>query len=248
MQNIFNLIFDNILIVGFFLAVYLIYKQYNDLKNRTSSILDLFNKTLLKYLEDKFNQARLLAEELKKEYGHVDKLNTEIERLLYIIDKSNEKTINNYVETSNALNKFKIDKKIDAEKYPRMLELNKIKLFTDEEMESLDNGLAIARKEYNTEAFRYNEKASSFPIQYLTKYLKLNTQYSIFDALTKKYSDIYEVFEEEEPEINFLSSLNYVKEDEVPDELPKLKDSKEDEVIEISSYDQKNKINKEDQI
>lgn len=239
MQNIFNLIFDNILIVGFFLAVYLIYKQYNDLKNRTSSILDLFNKTLLKYLEDKFNQARLLAEELKKEYGHVDKLNTEIERLLYIIDKSNEKTINNYVETSNALNKFKIDKKIDAEKYPRMPELNKIKLFTDEEMESLDNGLAIARKEYNTEAFRYNEKASSFPIQYLTKYLKLNTQYSIFDALTKKYSDIYEVFEEEEPEINFLSSLNYVKEDEVPDELPKLKDSKEDEVIEISSYDQK---------
>lgn len=239
MQNIFNLIFDNILIVGFFLAVYLIYKQYNDLKNRASSILDLFNKTLLKYLEDKFNQARLLAEELKKEYGHVDKLNTEIERLLYIIDKSNEKTINNYVETSNALNKFKIDKKIDAEKYPRMLELNKIKLFTDEEMESLDNGLAIARKEYNTEAFRYNEKASSFPIQYLTKYLKLNTQYSIFDALSKKYSDMYEVFEEEEPEINFLSSLNYVKEDEVPDELPKLKDSKEDEVIEISSYDQK---------
>lgn len=239
MQNIFNLIFDNILIVGFFLAVYLIYKQYNDLKNRTSSILDLFNKTLLKYLEDKFNQARTLAEELKKEYGHVDKLNTEIERLLYIIDKANEKTINNYVETSNALNKFKIDKKIDAEKYPRMLELNKIKLFTDEEMESLDNGLAIARKEYNTEAFRYNEKASSFPIQYLTKYLKLNTQYSIFDALSKKYSDIYEVFEEEEPEINFLSSLNYVKEEDISEELPKLKDSKEDEVIEISSYDQK---------
>ncbi len=239
MQNIFNLIFDNILLVGFILAVYLVYKQYTDLKNRTSSMLDLFNKTLSKYLEDKFNAAKSLAEELKKEYGHVDKLNTEIDRLLYIIDKSSEKTINNYVETSNALNKFKIDKKIDAEKYPRMLELNKIKLFTDEEMESLDNGLAIARKEYNTEAFRYNEKASSFPIQYLTKYLKLNSQYSIFDALSKKYSDMYEVFEEEEPEINFLSSLNYVKEDDLSNDLPKLKESKENEVIEISSYDQK---------
>lgn len=238
MQNIFNLIFDNILLILFILAIYLVYKQYKDLKTKTATMLDIFNKTLAKYLEDKFNKAKSLAEELKNEYGHVDKLNTEIDRLLYIIEKSNNKTINNYVETSNALNKFKIDKKIDSKKYPRMLELNEIKLFTDKEMESLDNGIAIARREYNAEAFRYNEKASSFPIQYLTKSLKLNSQYSIFDALANTYSDMYEVFEEEEPEINSLSSLNYVQEDDVPEDLPVIKSS-EEEVIEISSYDQK---------
>ena len=53
-------------------------------------------------------------------------------------------------------------------------------------MESLDNGIAIARKEYNAQAFRYNEKASSFPIQYLTKALKVKSQYSIFDAPSKR--------------------------------------------------------------
>ena len=76
-------------------------------------------------------------------------------------------------------------------------------------MESLDNGIAIARKEYNTQAFRYNEKANGFPMQYLTKLLKLNSQFLIFDKpRAKKYSELYEVFEEEEPEIDSLTSLN----------------------------------------
>ena len=76
-------------------------------------------------------------------------------------------------------------------------------------MNSKENGIAIARKEYNTQAFRYNEKASSFLMQYLTKSLKLNQQYLIFDApKASKYEENYEVFEEEEPEINSLSSLN----------------------------------------
>ena len=96
-----------------------------------------------------------------------------------LLEKSEEGTINELVEISNLINKFKIDKKIDSKKYPRMLELNDLTIFKEEEMESLDNGLAIARKEYNTMAFRYNEKANSFPMNKLATSFKLNKQYKI---------------------------------------------------------------------
>ena len=102
-----------------------------------------------------------------------------------------------------------MSKKIDFEKFPYLLELEKLGTFTEDDLTSVDNGVAIARREYNAQAFRYNEKASSFFMQYLTKLLKLNQQYIIFDApVSSFYEDNYEVFEEEEPEINSLSTLN----------------------------------------
>ena len=133
----------------------------------------------------------------------------EINRLLLLIEKGVTGNINDKVETSNAINKFKLSKKIDLKKYPFLKELEDLGTFNEEDMNSKENGIAIARKEYNTQAFRYNEKASSFLMQYLTKSLKLNQQYLIFDApKASKYEENYEVFEEEEPEINSLSSLN----------------------------------------
>ncbi len=226
MQTIFNILFDYFFLflgIGF---VYYSYRQYTDLKERTAKIYDLFKKTLYPYLDKRYKEAKDLANSLKEEYGHVDKLNTEIDRLLLILEKSEEGTINELVEISNLINKFKIDKKIDSKKYPRMLELNDLTIFKEEEMESLDNGLAIARKEYNTMAFRYNEKANSFPMNKLATSFKLNKQYKIFDALkTSNYDEIYEVFEEQEPEIHSLTVLNYIKEE---DDLPKLKDEVEE--------------------
>lgn len=226
MQTIFNILFDYFFLflgIGF---VYYSYRQYTDLKERTAKIYDLFKKTLYPYLDKRYKEAKDLANSLKEEYGHVDKLNTEIDRLLLILEKSEEGTINELVEISNLINKFKIDKKIDSKKYPRMLELNDLTIFKEEEMESLDNGLAIARREYNTMAFRYNEKANSFPMNKLATSFKLNKQYKIFDALkTSNYDEIYEVFEEQEPEIHSLTVLNYIKEE---DDLPKLKDEVEE--------------------
>lgn len=226
MQTIFNILFDYFFLflgIGF---VYYSYRQYTDLKERTAKIYDLFKKTLYPYLDKRYKEAKDLANSLKEEYGHIDKLNTEIDRLLLILEKSEEGTINELVEISNLINKFKIDKKIDSKKYPRMLELNDLTIFKEEEMESLDNGLAIARKEYNTMAFRYNEKANSFPMNKLATSFKLNKQYKIFDALkTSNYDEIYEVFEEQEPEIHSLTVLNYIKEE---DDLPKLKDEVEE--------------------
>ncbi len=219
MQALFNLIFDNFILVFIAGSGYYIYKQYKDLQERTASLNEIFIKTLNDYLEKKFSEAKKLAESVKKDYGHIERMDTEINRLLFIIEKSASGEINDLVETSNAINKFKVDKKIDAKKYPRMLELNNLGTFNEEDMESLDNGVAIARKEYNTQAFRYNEKASTFPIQYLTKYLKLNSQYSIFAAPKSSNYDLnYEVFEEQEPEIHSLTSLNYAKVEEPPKE------------------------------
>ena len=232
MQALFNLIFDNFILVFIIASIYYIYKQYKDLQERTISMNDIFIKTLNDYLEKKFSEAKNLAESIKKEYGHIDKIAAEVDRLLIIIEKSSSGEINDLVATSNAINKYKVDKKINSKKYPRMLELNSLGIFDEEDMESLDNGIAIARKEYNTQAFRYNEKASSFPIQYLTKYLKLNSQYSIFDApKSSTYELDYEVFEEQEPEIHSLTVLNFSRTDE-PDntELPAQLDEEDLEI------------------
>lgn len=242
MQALFNLIFDNFILIFIIGAVYYIYKQYKDLQDRTNSINNIFIKTLNNYLEQKFTEATKLAEEIKKEYGHIDQIAAEIDRLLFIVEKASTKDVNDIVATSNALNKFKVDKKIDIKKYPRIIELNELGTFDEEEMESLDNGIAIARKEYNAQAFRYNEKASSFPIQYLTKALKVKSQYSIFDApKSSTYELNYEVFEEQEPEINFLTMLNYSKEE--PEDIKKdiEEDMQEDENSQIELTNEKDK-------
>ena len=225
MQALFNFIFDNFILFFIIGAGYYIYKQYNDLKSRTMAMNEIFIKTLNDYLEKKFTETKELAESIKNDYGHIDRMAAEINRLLFILEKGSSGEINDLVEASNAINKFKVDKKIDSKRYPRMLELNNIGIFDEEEMESLDNGIAIARKEYNAQAFRYNEKASSFPIQYLTKYLKVNSQYKIFEApKSSTYELDYEVCEEKEPEINSLTVLNFTGEiePEITDPLEEL--------------------------
>lgn len=245
MQALFNLIFDNFILVFIVASCYYVYRQYKDLQDRTNSINNIFIKTLNNYLEQKFSDAKKLAESIKEEYGHVDKMAAEIDRLLFIIEKGSSGNVNDLVAASNAINKFKVDKKIDSKKYPRMLELNKLGIFDEEEMESLDNGIAIARKEYNAQAFRYNEKASSFPIQYLTKYFKLNSQFSIFDApKSSTYEMNYEVFEEQEPEINSLTMLNFSKQEDTTE--PEEVNISNDFDIELSDDDLKPSVSLED--
>lgn len=209
MSGLANFLFGNIfLIILVIIAIYT-YRQYADLKSRTMTINDIFKKTLDAYLSEKVKEARELADKLMKEHGEDEVVAAEINRLLYQIEIFDNGTINDKVATSNSINKFKVSKKIDREKYPFLKALDDLGTFSEEDMTSLENGVAIARKEYNTQAFRYNEKAQEVPIQYLTKFLKLNSQYLIFDAPRyERYENNYEVFEEKEPEINSLSVLN----------------------------------------
>lgn len=235
MKGLFNFFFNNAILFLIIGSFYYIYRQYKGLKDKDKEIKTEFNKILNSYLDKKIVEAAKLATDLEKEYGHVELIRQEIERLEYTLEKGISGTINAKVETSNLLNKFKLNKKIDIEKYPNLKEIEKIGTFTEEEMASIDNGLAITRKEYNVLAFRYNEKANEFPIEYLKKYLKLVNQYAIFDApKTNRYEEEFEVFEEKEPEINSLSSLNRVEEVELPKEEPK---KEEEQNVEIEYTD-----------
>jgi len=219
MTGLVNFIFNNAILVIIIGAIYYIYRQYKNLREIDKEIKIEFNKILNKYLDNKILAAGKIATELEKEYGHVDMIKQEIDRLKYSVEKGINGSINDKVETSNLLNKFKLNKKINLEKYPNLTELEKLGTFTEEEMSSVDNGIAITRREYNTLAFKYNEKANEFPIEYLKKFFKLLNQYSIFDApKTSHYEEEFEVFEEKEPEINSLSSLNRADEIELPQE------------------------------
>ncbi len=215
MKGLFNFIFNNAILVIVLAAIYYIYRQYKGLKDRDKDIKLEFSKILNGYLDKKIAESLEVAKEIEKEYGNVDLIRQEIERLQYSIEKGINGSINDKVEASNLLNKFKLNKKIDKEKYPNLKDLENIGTFTEEEMESVDNGLAITRKAYNAQAFRYNEKANEFPIEYLTKLFKLVPQYAIFEQRKNStYEENFEVFEEKEPEINSLSSLNMVTEEQ----------------------------------
>lgn len=235
MTAIINFIFNNFFLFVIILLAYYLYRQYKDLKDKTIKINDLFDKTLNKYLETKINEAKETTDRILKEYGREDAVSTEINRLLFTIEKGVTGTINDKVKTSNAINKFKLSKKIDLEKYPYLEELNNLGTFTEEDLDSKDNGVAIARRGYNTQAFRYNEKTGTFIIQYLAKLFKLPERYIIFEApKSDKYEEIYEVFEEEEPEINSLASLNRTDDNEeksLNDLLLKNDDAEKEEVV-----------------
>ncbi len=235
MIEIFNFIFDNFFLFIFLFICYWLYTQYKDLKKRTATINEIFTTTLNKYLEEKIKIAEETTDRILKEYGREDTVSTEINRLLLLIEKGVKGSINDKVTTSNAINKFKLSKKIDFDRYPYLLELNELGTFKDVDIEDLTNDISIARREYNAEAFRYNEKASSIIMQYLTKLLHLPSQYIIFDAQKiTRYEDNYEVFEEKEPEINSLAVLNRSEKVEVEkslEELLKKDDSEETEDI-----------------
>lgn len=239
MMEILGFVFENFLLVLFGALFILGYIQYKDLKTRTTKINDLFVKTLNSYLEAKINEAKETTDDILKKYGREDTVSTEINRLLLLIEKGVSGSINDKVTTSNAINKFKLSKKIDFKRYPYLLELEKLGTFNDEG-ETLENDINDARKEYNVLAFQYNEKASNFPIQYLTKYLGLTSQYMIFDQpKNAKYHDIYEVFEEVETDINSLANLNMSMpdEDDLNDLILKNKKEEEPEEIKIEHND-----------
>lgn len=209
MQMIFNFIFDNFLLVVGGILIWYIVVQYKDLKEKTTKIKNLFEKTLNPYLEEKINEAKTVADEIKEEYVNNKEIETEITRLMTIIEKGITGTINEKVETSNTINKYKAPKQLDLEKYPKIEKLNELGTFDEEDVDAENDGISIARREYNALAFRYNEKAGGFPMNLLTKTLGLSQSYKIFDApKSSSYELNYEVFEEEEPEINSLTSLN----------------------------------------
>lgn len=225
MYRIFELIFNNILLIIVILIGIYIYKVYKDLNDKKKKIQEKFDKVLDTYLSSKIEEAKETTNRITATYPREDEAKTEIDRLLMTINKGITGTINDKVETSNAINKFKLNKKIDLERYPELKELSKLGTFTEEDMDSIDNGVALARREYNALAFQYNEKAGGFPIQYIVKLLRLNSHYVIFDPpKSKAYEENYEVFEEETPELNSITSLNQktiVEEEPVKKEVPK---------------------------
>ena len=208
MYAIVDFVFRNIFFIVIIVIIYYIVKQYLWLKEKEKQINIRFDNVLNSYLSKKIEESKAIVDYLNNLY-QVEEVKLELDKIYVILNKGVSGTINEKVETSNSLNKYKLAKNLSLEKYPELNKLNKIGTFIEADMESLANGVAIARKEYNTLAFLYNEKASSFFLQYLTKLLHLTQSYTIFDApKSQAYEDKYEVFEEKEPELNSISSLN----------------------------------------
>jgi len=223
--NLANLIFGNFIPILLVIGVLYIISQIKKMSDYRKELQKRFDQVLTEYLNKKINFARDVMNNILNEYGREDEVSTEINRLMVAIEKGASGDINDKVTTSNSINKFRLSKKVDLEKYPAMSNLNDIGVFNEKEMTSVDNGVALARKEYNTYAFRYNQVASGFPMQYLVKLFGFKTHYVIFgNPKSMSYHTNYETLDSDD-ESNSLSSLNRVKKD-----------------VETGSKEQENKI------
>lgn len=208
-----NLIFGNFIPILIVIGILYIASQIKKMGDYRKELQKRFDQVLTEYLNKKINNAKDVMNSILEEYGREDAVSTEINRLMVAIEKGASGDINDKVVTSNSINKFRLSKQVDLEKYPSMAKLNDIGVFNESEMTSLDNGVALARKEYNTYAFRYNQIASGFPMQYLARFFGFKSHYVIFgNPKSISYHANYETLENGEEEINSLSSLNRVKE------------------------------------
>ena len=94
MKSIFNFIFNNAILFLLIGGVYYIYRQYKGLKERDKKIREVFDKVLSAYLDRKISEASTIADDIEKEYGHVELIRQEIERLRYTIEKGVNGSIN----------------------------------------------------------------------------------------------------------------------------------------------------------
>lgn len=223
MYQIMEFFFNNIIFFIIIVLLILIGKEYSFLKRKAQNIQNQFTNALDPYLITKMNEAKNLTNHLLSIYNNSEEIKNELNRLLMITSKGSTGSINEKVEASNALNKYQFSKQIDLEKYPELKELSTLGTFIENDINSFNNGVKLARTTYNAEAFRYNEKASSFLMQYLTKLLGFNTNYVIFDQPKSAMYDLnFEVLQEPIEQNNSLSNLNYTEKDELPKEESKV--------------------------
>lgn len=212
--NLANLIFGNFIPILVIVGIFYIASQLKKMSDYRKELQKRFDQVLTEYLNKKILFAKDVMNQILEEYGREDAVSTEISRLMVAIEKGESGDINDKVTTSNSINKFRLSKNVDLEKYPSMAKLNDIGVFNENEMTSIDNGVALARKEYNTYAFRYNQVASGFPIQYLARFFGFKSHYVIFgNPKSISYHAEYETLDSETNETNSLSSLNRVQEE-----------------------------------
>ena len=112
MATIMNFIFDNILLVLLAFVVYYIYHTYKTLKELTSKINYTFSNGLDDYIKTKIKEVTDLANRLSKEHEGEVIVTNETTRLMTMIKQGKAELINDKVEISNAINRFKLSKNI----------------------------------------------------------------------------------------------------------------------------------------
>ncbi len=238
--NLADILFNNMIPILVFLFIVYIILQLKKLGEYKKEIQKRFDQVLTEYLNKKINEAKEVTDSILKEYGREDAVSTEISRLLATIEKGQSGDINDKVNTSNAINKFRLSKDIDLERYPSLAKLKELGTFNETDMTSLDNGVALARKEYNTYAFRYNQIASGFPVQYVTKLVGLKSHYNIFgNPKGSNQEVVYETLDSGVEEDSSLSTLNFTtakREEQKKEEIEKL-DLPEEKEVQIEHSD-----------
>ena len=127
-------LFTNLIPILIVLGIIYVISQFRKMSELRKEIQKRFDQVLTEYLNKKIIEAKETTDSVLKEYGREDEVSTEISRLLLTIEKGESGDINDKVSASNALNKFRLKKDIDYERYPALTKVAALGTFNEEDM------------------------------------------------------------------------------------------------------------------
>lgn len=177
---------ENPVIVIIIVIVLFAILTYNSLNAKRQRVKKSFSKIDV-YLEKRFDEISSLLDQTMSAYDHESDVYVNLSRLRTGITKAQEEgSINSKVQAANQIQTVLASPAIRTEAYPQLQAITSLGVFTAKETAQLEDQLAAARLQYNSNATSYNTKITSFPAIIFAKLFGFSTPFELFEANEQK--------------------------------------------------------------
>lgn len=179
MENVLNWIMANPIIVIIVLLVIFVVFTYNNLNAKKKRVEKSFS-TIDVYLEKRFDEIGALLEQTLTAYEFEEETHTRLSALRTGIDNAKNGTVNDKVEMENSITSFIAAPGIKTEAYPELKAIENLGMHTAQKTSQIEDEIAAARIQYNSNATSYNTKISSFPTNIFAGIFGFKKPYELF--------------------------------------------------------------------
>lgn len=185
MDFIFNWMGENPLIVVIVLLILFLIFTYNNLNAKKKRVEKSFS-TIDVYLEKRYDEIGALLEQLLKGYQFEENTQTTIASARTGILNAKTGSVNDKVNAINGLTTLLASPTIRTEAYPELQAIEKLAVFTMQKTSQVEDDLAAARIQYNSNATSYNTKISSFPTALVAGIFGFKVPFELFKVSESK--------------------------------------------------------------
>lgn len=179
LDNIFNWISKNPLITIIIVLVLLLILIYNNLNAKKKRVEKAFS-TIDVYLEKRFDQISALLEQTLTAYQFEGDVHTQIAGLRNGILAAKKGSINDKVKVENQITGFIASPGFRTEGYPELDAIVTLGMYTAEKTSEVEDNIAAARNQYNSNATSYNTAITSFPSVLVAGIFGFKTPFELF--------------------------------------------------------------------